>query len=119
MACLELFGQVDFRRLREHLGSKAIMVTHGPEGALVIEEDKETWAKARAVENPVDICGAGDSFAAGTALTMAVTGDPVAAAEFGNLVASITIMKKGTGTASPAEIIEADRGLRPTLTPGT
>lgn len=119
VACLELFGQVDFRRLREHLGSKAIMVTHGPEGALVIEEDKETWAKARAVENPVDICGAGDSFAAGTALTMAVTGDPVAAAEFGNLVASITIMKKGTGTASPAEIIEADRGLRPTLTPGT
>jgi hypothetical protein len=27
--------------------------------------------------------------------------------EFGNLVASITIMKKGTGTASPAEVLEA------------
>ena len=83
------------------------MVTHGPQGALVVEEGKETWAKARAVENPVDICGAGDSFAAGTALTMAVTGDPVAAASFGNLVASITVMKKGTGTASPEEVMEA------------
>jgi rfaE bifunctional protein kinase chain/domain len=106
-ACEQLFGHLDFRRLREHLGARALMVTHGPEGALVVEEGKETWAKARAVENPVDICGAGDSFAAGTALTMAVTGDPVAAASFGNLVASITVMKKGTGTASPEEVIEA------------
>ncbi len=27
---------------------------------------------------------------------------------FGNLVASITIMKKGTGTASPEEVLAAD-----------
>jgi sugar/nucleoside kinase (ribokinase family) len=106
-ACEQLFGYPNFRRLREHLGARAVMVTYGPQGALVVEEGKETWAKARAVENPADICGAGDSFAAGTALTMAVTGDPVAAASFGNLVASITVMKKGTGTASPEEVIEA------------
>jgi rfaE bifunctional protein kinase chain/domain len=106
-ACQELFGQVDFKRLREHLLSRALMVTHGPQGTLVIEEGKETWARARAVEKPVDICGAGDAFAAGTALTLAVTGDPVAAASLGNLAASITVMKKGTGTASPAEVIEA------------
>jgi bifunctional ADP-heptose synthase (sugar kinase/adenylyltransferase) len=108
-ACQQLFGHVDFGRLREHLRASAMIVTHGPQGALVIEEGKETWAKARPVEKPVDICGAGDSFAAGTALTMAITGDPVAAASFGNLVASITVMKKGTGTASPQEIIEAAR----------
>jgi len=106
-ACQQLFGQVDFRRLREHLRARAVMVTHGPQGALVIEEGRETWAKARPVEKPVDICGAGDGFAAGTALTMAVTGDPVAAASLGNLVASITVMKKGTGTASPEEVMEA------------
>ena len=29
-----------------------------------------------------------------------------AAARFGNLVASITIMKKGTGTATPAEVLK-------------
>jgi len=56
----------------------------------------------------VDICGAGDSFAAGTALSMAVTRDPIASAGFGNLVASVTVMNKGTGTASPEEILAAE-----------
>jgi rfaE bifunctional protein kinase chain/domain len=104
-ACQQLFGYADFRRLRGHLGAKLLIVTHGPQGALVVEEEKETWAQAWAVEKPVDICGAGDSFAAGTALTLAVTGDPVLAASFGNRVASITVMKKGTGTASPEEVL--------------
>jgi len=108
MACQKLFGRVDLGRLREHLAAKVIMVTHGPKGALVIEEGKESWAKAWPVEKPVDICGAGDSFAAGTALAMAVTGDPVVSAGFGNLVASITVMKRGTGTASPEEILAAE-----------
>jgi bifunctional ADP-heptose synthase (sugar kinase/adenylyltransferase) len=40
-------------------------------------------------------------------MTFAVTGDPVQAAMFGNLVASITVMKKGTGTASPQEVLAA------------
>jgi rfaE bifunctional protein kinase chain/domain len=106
-ACQKLFGQSDFARLRRHLQAPVLMVTHGPKGALIVEEDKETWAQAWPVEKPVDICGAGDSFAAGTALTMAVTHDPVVAAGFGNLVASITVMRKGTGTASPEEVLAA------------
>jgi rfaE bifunctional protein kinase chain/domain len=106
-ACQALFGSVDFTRLREELHAPALFLTHGPKGALVLETGKETWSKPRPVEKPVDICGAGDSFAAGTALTMAVTRDPVQAASFGNIVASITVMKKGTGTASPEEILLA------------
>jgi rfaE bifunctional protein kinase chain/domain len=106
-ASRELLGRVDFGRLREYLGAKAMLITDGAQGALVLEEGRETWARTRAVECPVDICGAGDSFAAGAALAMAITGDPMAAAHFGNLVASVTIMKKGTGTASPEELLEA------------
>lgn len=106
-ASRELLGTVDFARLRQQLRAKAMLMTDGSRGALIVEQGRETWARARAVENPVDICGAGDSFAAGAALAMAVTGDPLAAAHFGNLVASITIMKKGTGTASPEEVLEA------------
>jgi rfaE bifunctional protein kinase chain/domain len=104
-ACQQLFGYTDLGRLRRQIGAQWLMVTHGPQGALIVEEGKETWAQPWAVEKPVDICGAGDSFAAGTALTLAVTGDPVAAASFGNRVASITVMKKGTGTASPEEVL--------------
>jgi len=103
-ACAKLFGSTNFERLR----AKVTIVTQGPKGALVVEEGRETWAKAWPVERPVDICGAGDSFAAGMALTVAVTQEPVLAAGFGNLVASITVMKKGTGTASPEEVLAAE-----------
>ncbi|MGA2631394.1 MAG: PfkB family carbohydrate kinase [Terriglobia bacterium] len=107
-ACHKLFGDTDYQRLREHVESNVIMVTHGPKGVMVVEEGKETWIPARTIEKPLDICGAGDSFSAGAALTLAVTGDPLTAARFGNMVASITIMKKGTGTASPGEVLASD-----------
>ncbi|HET7101021.1 MAG TPA: PfkB family carbohydrate kinase [Terriglobia bacterium] len=85
------------------------MPLHGPQGALVIQDEGEAWAETRPVENPVDICGAGDSFAAAFAMALAVTGHPVTAARLGNLAASVTIMKKGTGTASPEEILAAEQ----------
>jgi rfaE bifunctional protein kinase chain/domain len=110
-ASRSLLGTVDFAALRRKLETNVLIVTHGSKGALVIENGKETWAETRHVEKPVDICGAGDSFAAACALALAVTGDPVAAARLGNLAASITIMKKGTGTASPEEILAADLDL--------
>lgn len=108
-ACARAFGRIDYQELRRVTGSPMLVITHGGEGALVIGEDGSTLVEARRVENPVDICGAGDSFSAGAALTLRVTGDPIAAARFGNLVASITIMKKGTGTASPEEVLAASR----------
>jgi sugar/nucleoside kinase (ribokinase family) len=40
-------------------------------------------------------------------MALRVTGSPTEAARFGNLVTSITIMKKGTGTASPQEVLAA------------
>ncbi len=107
-ASLRALGRVDFARLRAHTEARLLVVTRGGEGALVIDEFGETAVEGRTVEKPVDICGAGDSFSAGAAMTLAVTGSGVEAARFGNLVASITIMKKGTGTASPEEVLAAD-----------
>src|SRR5580658_3574878 len=99
--------RVDFSALRAHTEAPLLIVTHGGEGALVLDEVGETMVEGRRVDQPVDICGAGDSFSAGAAMTLAVTGSGVEAARFGNLVASITIMKKGTGTASPDEVLGA------------
>ena len=110
-ASQNLFGKVDFPALRRHMGAKTLIVTHGSRGALVLQDGQEAWAETRQVENPVDICGAGDSFAACCALALTVTGDPVTAARMGNLAASVTIMKKGTGTASPEEILAAEQSL--------
>jgi rfaE bifunctional protein kinase chain/domain len=98
-------GRVDFAALRRHIAAPLLIVTHGGDGAEVVTDSGGQWVAGKRVEKPVDICGAGDSFSAGAALTLAVTGDPIAAAAFGNRVASITIMKKGTGTASPGEIL--------------
>jgi len=107
-ACLRLFGAVDYQRLRQHVQSKLLLVTQGAGGVLVVDRSGEKLVPTRSIEKPLDICGAGDSFSAGAAMALAVTGSPFVAARFGNLVASITIMKKGTGTASPREVLAAD-----------
>jgi rfaE bifunctional protein kinase chain/domain len=103
-ACRSLFGRVDYPALRRHMEATLLMVTHSGEGVLVVDGSGEQWVRTRPVAHPVDICGAGDSFSAGAALAMAAGAAPAEAASFGNLVASITIMKKGTGTASPEEV---------------
>jgi rfaE bifunctional protein kinase chain/domain len=106
-ASMSLFGCVDYQRLRKHVGAPVLFVTQGQRGVVVVEDGCETEVATRPIEKPVDICGAGDSFAAGAGVALAVTGSPVEAARFGNLVASLTIMKKGTGTASPDEVLAA------------
>jgi len=107
-ACARLFARTDYPALRRHTGSPLLMVTHGGNGVLLVQESGEQWVKTTPVANPVDICGAGDSFSAGTALALAAGATPAEAALMGNRVASITIMKKGTGTASPVEVLEKE-----------
>jgi rfaE bifunctional protein kinase chain/domain len=104
-ASLRALGRIDYRELRRHMAAPLLVITHGGEGALLVDAQGERWAPTCKVEHPVDICGAGDSFSAGAALALKATGDPEFAAWFGNKVASITIMKKGTGTASPQELL--------------
>lgn len=106
-ASQRLFGVEDFERLRRAIGPKPLFVTQGAGGVTIWDENGCTAVPARRVDHPVDICGAGDSFSAGAALAYAVTRSPLEAARIGNLVASVTIMKRGTGTASPEEVLAA------------
>ena len=111
-ACRKLFNRVDYLALLDHVQAPLVIVTHGPKGALLVEKGAQVWAETRPVANPVDICGAGDSFTAGASLALAVTRSALDAARMGNRVASITIMKKGTGTASPAEVLALENAGR-------
>jgi len=106
-ASIALFGEVDYQRLRAYAHSKLVFITKGPEGVLIVEDGTQTQVPARPVEEPADVSGAGDSFSAGAAVALAITGSPVEAARFGNLVASITVTKSGTGVATPAEVLAA------------
>ena len=102
-------GRVDFAALRARIESKLLVVTLGGEGALLVEESGERIVPGIQV-TPVDICGAGDSFTAGAAPALFATKSPGDAAAFGNLVASVTVQKPGTGTASPEEVLRAAGG---------
>jgi rfaE bifunctional protein kinase chain/domain len=103
-ASIGLFGEIDYQRLRSHGNSKLLFVTKGAGGAVVVEDGAETLVPAFHVGEPVDISGAGDSFSAGAAMALAITGSATEAARFGNLVASVTVSKRGTGVASPEEV---------------
>jgi sugar/nucleoside kinase (ribokinase family) len=105
-ASTRAIGRVDYAEFRKHAQAPFLVITAGGAGAMIAGESGAVRARSRNVEKPVDICGAGDSFSAAAALALKVTGDPLAAASFGNLAASITVMKKGTGTASPGEMLE-------------
>ncbi|MGA2134204.1 MAG: PfkB family carbohydrate kinase [Bryobacteraceae bacterium] len=106
-ACRAISGETDFAALRRHARAPVMFVTRGADGVLAIDAHGESWVHTQPVANPVDICGAGDSFSAGASMALRVTGSPVEAARFGNLVASVTIMQKGTGTAAPEEVLAA------------
>ena len=100
-----VFKKVDMAGLRRHTEAPVLLVTRGGSGVHVFHSAGETIVSVTRVDEPVDICGAGDSFAAGAAAALFLTGDAVRAAEFGNKVATVTINKPGTGTASPEEIL--------------
>ncbi len=104
-ACRRLFGEQDLQRLRCFIGDRPLLVTQGDRGVLLIDGRGQYLVPSEKVLQPVDICGAGDSFAAGLALALRAGCDFPTAIRFGNLVSSITIMKKGTGTALPEEIL--------------
>lgn len=97
----------DYAQLRRITAAPLVMITHGGDGVTLTDEHGTERVLTERVENPVDICGAGDSFSAGAALALCAGASPREAALFGHLVASITIMKPGTGTASPDEVLAA------------
>jgi rfaE bifunctional protein kinase chain/domain len=104
-ASMRALGRVDYPELRRQIQARLLIVTHGGDGAEIVDEAGSRWVAARKIERPVDICGAGDSFSAAASMALKATGDPETAVRFGNLAASITIMKLGTGTASPEEML--------------
>jgi bifunctional ADP-heptose synthase (sugar kinase/adenylyltransferase) len=105
-ACLKLFGGADYARLRQTIGTKPLLVSDGIEGVSIVTEKGIQHIQADAPGDLVSTGGANDSFAAGFALALQATGDLETAARLGVLVSRVTIMKKGTGTASPAEVLE-------------
>ncbi len=84
---------------------RPVFVTRGRNGCIVIDDQGTHEILGLQIINETDPVGAGDSMVAGIAACLAVGAAPAEAANFGNLVAGVTVQKlQQTGTASPAEI---------------
>ncbi len=108
-------------KLLAQTDSRAVIVTLGSEGVLVLAPDSEALhVPGVAVEGPIDIVGAGDSFTAGMASALAVIDVELAeAAIVGNLVASITIQQIGTtGHATPEQLMQRLEDVQAGRVPG-
>ena len=94
------------KELYERWG-QAVFLTRGEHGCIVYDHTGYHEIRGLNINGPTDTVGAGDSLLAGITAALALGKDAVTAAEFGNLVAGVTVQKLcQTGTASPKEILE-------------
>lgn len=98
----------------------SVFMTGGERGCVMFDRDGFREIPGLLILSPVDPVGAGDSMLAGIAAATAVGAGAYRAAEFGNLVAGVTVQKlMQTGTASPGEIMtlgaDADFRYRPDI----
>ncbi len=85
---------------------KPLFVTRGSRGSIVVDEKGVSDIHGLMILARVDTVGAGDSYLAGAAATLAAGYSLHTAAEIGSYVAGVTVQKLfQTGTASPEEII--------------
>lgn len=89
-----------------HRYQKPLFITRGNRGSLTVNESGITETPGLMIISKVDTVGAGDSYLAGAAATLAAGYPMEIAAETGSYVAGVTVQKLfQTGTASPSEIL--------------
>ena len=121
----EMGGVAETRRAEEMSGAaseqgtvagegpaRPVYVTLGADGLLLIDGEGRRHVPGIPVPGPVDPVGAGDSVTAGIVASLAAGATHLEGGLIGNLAASITVRQLGvTGTASPAELLDALKAL--------
>ncbi len=86
---------------------KPLFITRGERGSVIVNEKGVKDIYGLLIISKVDTVGAGDSYLAGAASTLAAGYDMETAAKMGSFVAGVTVQKLfQTGTASPEEILQ-------------
>jgi D-beta-D-heptose 7-phosphate kinase/D-beta-D-heptose 1-phosphate adenosyltransferase len=101
------------RHLLSEIGSQWALVTLGSRGSLLFEAGQPTYRVApRPVPNP-HVSGAGDTFTATLALSLAAGASVRAAVEIAAEAATVVVSKPGTATVSARELLQrmAQSGL--------
>lgn len=93
-------------RLRATLELRALLVTRGKNGALLVEEEKEPLSiEAVGSHDAVDVTGAGDTVMAAYALALASGARFEDAARLANHAGGIVVFKRGTACVYARELI--------------
>ncbi len=93
-------------RLRVALGYRALLITRGKDGMLLLEEGAPPLhVAAVGSHDAVDVTGAGDTVIAAYALALASGAGFPEAARLANHAGGVVVLKRGTASVSPEELI--------------
>ncbi|HEY0430309.1 MAG TPA: PfkB family carbohydrate kinase [Pyrinomonadaceae bacterium] len=91
--------------LRRRLGYRALLVTRGSHGMLLLEEGAAAvQLEAVGAREPVDVTGAGDTVMAAYTLALASDSSFADAARLANYAGGLVVMKRGTASVTRAEL---------------
>ena len=92
-------------RLRERLGYRALLVTRGSQGMMLLEEGVDpVHLDAVGAREPVDVTGAGDTVIAAYTLALASDSSFPDAARLANYAGGLVVMKRGTASVTQEEL---------------
>ncbi|MFL6257785.1 MAG: bifunctional heptose 7-phosphate kinase/heptose 1-phosphate adenyltransferase [Pyrinomonadaceae bacterium] len=93
-------------RLRAELDYRALLVTRGKHGMLLLEEGaRPLHVEAVGSHEAVDVTGAGDTVIATYALALARGADYSTAARLANHAGGVVVLKRGTACVYPPELL--------------
>jgi rfaE bifunctional protein kinase chain/domain len=93
-------------RLRAELGYRALLVTRGKHGMVLLEEGaRPLHVGAVGSHEAVDVTGAGDTVIATYALALASGADYATAARLANHAGGVVVLKRGTACVYPQELL--------------
>jgi rfaE bifunctional protein kinase chain/domain len=99
------------RRVLETTGMQAVLITRGSRGmALFVPGERTVHLPIVGSDETVDVTGAGDTVMATMALALGAGASFEAAAHLANHAGGVVVMKRGTATASAAELKASVRG---------
>jgi rfaE bifunctional protein kinase chain/domain len=94
--------------LRERLGYRALLVTRGNRGMMLLEAGAAPLhIEAVGAREPVDVTGAGDTVIATYALALASGSTFADAAQLANHAGGLVVMKRGTASVSRQELLSS------------
>ncbi|MBV9959910.1 MAG: sugar kinase, partial [Acidobacteria bacterium] len=94
--------------LRERLGFKALLVTRGSNGMLLLEAGAAPLhIEAVGAPEPVDVTGAGDTVIAAYSLALASGASFADAAHLANHAGGLVVMKRGTASINRQELLSS------------